>query len=121
MRRGRSCDAPASTCSRYCSATAGSSAAAPPTRKHLPPSLRRHGPVSRGRAPWTRAHARWVGGQGFDHPAQQLVLAEYRQAVEDAGTRLERLTRQVAEAVAAWSMAPVVAAYQALRGVAFLT
>ena len=63
-------------------------------RQHLQSFLLRHGRVFGGRAPWTRAHARWLGGQGFDHPAQQLVLAEYRQAVEDAGTRLERLTRQ---------------------------
>src|SRR3982750_4347081 len=62
-------------------------------RQHLQSFLLRHGRVFGGRAPWTRAHARWLGGQGFDHPAQQLVLAEYRQAVEDAGTRLERLTR----------------------------
>src|SRR5690348_17994537 len=88
-------------------------------RQHLQSFLLRHGRVFGGRAPWTKAHARLPGGQGFDHPAQQLVLAEYRQAVEDAGTRLERLTRQVAEAAAAWSMAPLVAAYQALRGVAF--
>src|SRR3954467_11420110 len=90
-------------------------------RQHLQSFLLRHGRVFGGRAPWTRAHARWLGEQDFDHPAQQLVLVEYRQAVEDAGTRLERLTRQVAEAAAAWSMAPVVEAYQALRGVAFLT
>jgi transposase len=34
---------------------------------------------------------------------------------------LERLTQQVAEVVATWSMAPVVEAYHALRGVARLT
>jgi hypothetical protein len=49
------------------------------------------------------------------------VLQEYRQAIEDAEKRLERLTRQVTEATQTWSMAPVIAAYQALRGVAFLT
>src|SRR5918912_1772242 len=90
-------------------------------RQHLQSFLLRHGRVFGGRAPWTGAHARRLDEQGFDHPAQQPVLAEYRQAVEDAGTRLERLTRQVAEAAAAWSMAPVVEAYQALRGVAFMT
>src|SRR3954470_8426860 len=62
-------------------------------RQHLQSFLLRHGRVFGGRAPWSRAHARWLGEQGFDHPAQQLVLVEYRQAVEDAGTRLERLTR----------------------------
>ena len=90
-------------------------------RQHLQSFLLRHGRVFGGRAPWTKAHGRLLGGQGFDHPAQQLVLAEYRQAVEDAGTRLERLTRQVAEAAASWSMAPLVEACQALRGVAFMT
>ena len=54
-------------------------------RQHLQSFLLRHGRVFGGRAAWTRAHARWLGEQGFDHPAQQLVLAEYRQAVEDAG------------------------------------
>jgi len=45
----------------------------------------------------------------------------YRQAIEDAEARLERLTQQVTEIVATWSMAPVIAAYQAVRGVAFMT
>lgn len=49
------------------------------------------------------------------------MLAEYRQAIADAGSRLERLSEQVSEVVPSWSMAPVIAAYQAMRGVAFLT
>ena len=48
------------------------------------------------------------------------MLAEYRRAIADAEERLERQTRQVAELVPSWSMAPVVAAYQAMRGVAFV-
>jgi len=90
-------------------------------RQHLQSFLLRHGRVFGGRAAWTRAHTRWLCEQAFEHPAQHLVLAEYRQAILDAEARLERLTRQVTEAVASWSMAPVIAAYQALRGVAFLT
>ena len=34
---------------------------------------------------------------------------------------LERLTQQVTAVVSSWAMAPVVEAYQAMRGVAFLT
>jgi transposase len=90
-------------------------------RQHLQSFLLRHGRVFTGRGAWTRAHTRWLCELRFEHPAQHLVLAEYRQAIADAETRLERLTRQVAELVPSWSMAPVVAAYQALRGVAFLT
>jgi transposase len=90
-------------------------------RQHLQSFLLRHGRIFSGRKPWTRAHARWLAELAFEHPAQYLVLREYRQAIADAETRLERLTTQVAEIAAAWSMAPVVAAYQALRGVALLT
>jgi transposase len=90
-------------------------------RQHLQAFLLRHGRLFPGRKPWTRAHARWLAELSFEHPAQYLVLREYRQAIGDAEARLERLTAQVTEIAAAWSMAPVVAAYQALRGVALLT
>ena len=90
-------------------------------RQHLQAFLLRHGRVFTGRKPWTRAHARWLAELAFEHPAQHLVLHEYRQAIDDAQARLERLTRQVTEVLSSWSMAPVVEAYQALRGVALLT
>jgi transposase len=90
-------------------------------RQHLQSFLLRHGRIFPGRKSWTRAHARWLAELIFEHPAQYLVLGEYRQAIADAEARLERLTQQVAEVVATWSMAPVVEAYQALRGVALLT
>ena len=90
-------------------------------RQHLQSFLLRHGRIFSGRKPWTRAHARWLAELIFEHPAQYLVLGEYRQAIADAEARLERLTQQVAEVVSTWSMAPVVEAYQALRGVALLT
>jgi len=48
-------------------------------------------------------------------------LAEYCQAVEDAGVRLDRLTKLVVETAVSWSMAEVMAAYQAMRCVAFMT
>ena len=91
------------------------------TRQHLQSFLLRHGRVFPGRGAWTKAHTRWLCELRFEHPAQHLVLAEYRQAILDAEVRLERLTEQVTELVPAWSMAPVIAAYQALRGVSFLT
>jgi transposase len=90
-------------------------------RQHLQSFLWRHGRIFSGRKPWTRVHARWLAELIFEHPAQDLVLREYRQAMEDAEARLERLTQQVAEVVATWSMTPLVEAYQALRGMALLT
>jgi transposase len=90
-------------------------------RQHLQSFLLRHGRIFTGRGAWTKAHTRWLCELRFEHPAEHLVLAEYRQAILDAEARLERLTGQVTELVSSWSMAPVVAAYQALRGVACLT
>src|SRR3954453_20893612 len=90
-------------------------------RQHLQSFLLRHGRIYSGSRPWTQVHARWLSNLSFEHPAQYLVLREYRQAIDEAETRLERLTQHVAEVVSSWSMAPVVEAYQALRGVAFLT
>lgn len=90
-------------------------------RQQLQSFLLRHGRIYTGKKPWTGVHIRWLAQQTFTHPAHQIVLAEYNQAIEDAAVRLDRLTRQVTETAASWSMAPVVAAYQAMRGVAFMT
>ena len=90
-------------------------------RQPLQAFLLRHGRIYPGLRPWTQVHARWLSNLSFAHPAQSLVLREYRPAIEDAEARLERLTQHVSEVVSSWSMAPVVEAYQAMRGVAFLT
>ena len=79
-------------------------------RQHLQSFLLRHGRIYSGSRPWTQVHARWLSNLSFEHPAQYLVLREYRQAIDDAETRLERLTQHVAEVVSSWSMAPVVEA-----------
>ncbi|GGC11983.1 hypothetical protein GCM10011494_33470 [Novosphingobium endophyticum] len=57
-------------------------------RQQLQSFLLRHGRVYTGRKPWTRAHYRWLAVLQFDHPAHHIVLAEYRQAIEDAEVRL---------------------------------
>lgn len=90
-------------------------------RQQLQSFLLRHGRIYTGRKPWTRAHSRWLAALSFAHPAHHIVLAEYIQAIEDAEVRLDRLTKQVVETAASWSMAPVVEAYQAMRGIAFLS
>jgi transposase len=82
--------------------------------------LLRHDRIFPGRKTWSRAHVRWLCEQRFDHPAHQIVLQEHRHAIEDAETRLDRLEGQLADVVPQWSMAPVVEAFQAMRGVGFL-
>jgi len=48
------------------------------------------------------------------------VLQDYIHAVTDAEARVVRLTTQIEELVPQWSMAPVVEAMQAMRGVALI-
>ena len=52
--------------------------------------------------------------------AQQIVFQEAIDAIEDALQRLRRLEKQLALIVPEWPMAPVVEAYQAMRGASFL-
>ena len=58
--------------------------------------------------------------QRFEHAAQQIVFQEAIDAIEDALQRRRRLEQQLALIVPNWSMAPVVDAYQAMRGASFL-
>ena len=66
---------------------------------------------------WGARYLRWLQEQRFEHPAQQIVLQEAVEAVRLAKERVERLERTIEEFVPAWSLAPVVRALQALRGV----
>jgi transposase len=56
----------------------------------------------------------------FEHTAQQIVFQEGIDVIEDAAQRLRRLDEQLAAIVPTWSIAPVVEAYQAMRGASFL-
>jgi len=89
-------------------------------RQHLQGFLLRHDKVYQGAHAWTLAYRRWLTTVRFDHPAQQIVLQDYIHAVEDAQARRDRLTQQIEDLLPNWSMAPVVAAIQAMRGVALV-
>jgi len=90
-------------------------------RQQLLSFLLRHGRLyTAGRDHWTQAHRRWLAAQKFAHKAQQIVFQEGVDAIEDALQRLRRLEQQLADIVPSWSMAPVVEAYQAMRGASFL-
>jgi len=90
-------------------------------RQQLLSFLLRHGRLyTVGRDHWTQAHRRWLARQGFEEPAQQIVFQEGIDAIDDAARRLRRLEEQMASIVPSWSLAPVVTAYQAMRGASFL-
>jgi len=73
-----------------------------------------------GRPAWTRLHRRWLAGLRFEQAAHQLVLEDYIEAVEAAEARRDRLTAQIAAMLPDWTLAPVVAALQTMRGMALV-
>jgi transposase len=90
-------------------------------RQQLQGFLLRHDRVFTGRRAWSPAHRRWLAGLRFEHPAQQIVLQEQIDAIDEAERRRDRLGEQIRELLPAWPLAPVVAALQAMRGVALLS
>src|SRR5204863_4112260 len=90
-------------------------------RQQLQGFLLRHNRLFAGRKAWSPAHRRWLAGLSFAHPTQQIVLQEQIDAIAEAEQRRDRLDEQIRELVPGWSLAPVVAALQAMRGIAFLS
>ena len=79
--------------------------------------LLKHGRHFLRKTPWGARYMRWLQEQTFAHPAHQIVLQEAVEAVRLAKERVERLERLIEEFLPTWSLAPVVTALQALRGV----
>jgi transposase len=88
-------------------------------RQQLHSFLLRHGRSYPGKH-WTKAHRRWLGELTFGQPAQHLVLEELLGRIERAEELCERLKKAIVDLVPQWTLAPVVAAVQALRGVSIL-
>ncbi len=90
-------------------------------RQHVTSFLLRHGRAYESSATWKGRHVRWLDGQNFPHPAQRLAYQEMLNAARTAAERIVRLEAALIEIVPAWTMAPVVSAFQAMRGIQFLT
>jgi transposase len=86
-------------------------------RHRLKALLLRSGVVYAGKSAWTAAHLRWLASLALPHAAQQIAFQEYLHAVSESGARIVRLEQSLRDALPDWSLAPVVAALQALRGV----
>jgi transposase len=96
VRRGSAAFAnPASSCPASCSVTA----------QHY------HRPA------WTLLHRRWLASLKFDQAVHHIVLEDCIAAIEAATARRDRLEADIEAALPEWSLAPVVEALQALRGV----
>jgi transposase len=91
------------------------------SRHQLSKFLLRHERRWDGGTAWTKKHLDWIRKQTFAFPAQQRVLEDYVKTVEDLAERVERLTKNMGELVQETTLAPLVQALQAFRGVAMVS
>ncbi len=90
-------------------------------RQALSAFLLRQGFRYNGKSAWGTAYWRWLATVRLEHEAQQAVMEEYIIAIREGEARHDRLVGQIQVIVDSWSLAPLVQALQALRGVALIT
>lgn len=69
-----------------------------------------------GKKTWGRAHRNWLRSQRIVHREQRIVFEEALGAGAEAQARADRLEAAIRAAVPEWSLAEIVTALQALRG-----
>ena len=85
-------------------------------RQQVSSFLLRRGLHYPGKKTWTKAHMGWLTRQRLEHVEQRIALEEMLLAVRQAQERIERLEQAICAAVPDWSLAEVVTALMALRG-----
>jgi transposase len=69
-----------------------------------------------GKRTWNKAYMEWLVRQKIEHPEQRIVFEEMLLAVRQAQERIARLEEAIRAAVPDWSLAEVVTALMAMRG-----
>jgi len=103
-----------------CRARIDSKSAERKARQQLGAFLLRSGFRYSGKTLWSKAHWNWIAEIKMPHPAQQITLQEYIDAVRSCTERVERMVEQIRYLAEQWRMGPVVQAIQALRGVSLI-
>lgn len=86
-------------------------------RYQLKALLLRNNIAYTGKSNWSLKHLRWLTELILPHPAQQIVLQEMIQTVNERIARLKRLDNELSHQVKSWRYYPVAKALQAMRGI----
>ena len=70
-----------------------------------------------GKKSWSKAYTGWLASLQLAHVEQRIAFEEMLLAVRQAAERIARLEQAIAAAVADWSLAEVVTALMAMRGI----
>jgi transposase len=86
-------------------------------RQQVSSMLLRQGLHYPGKNTWTKVHLTWLISQKLDHREQRIAFEEMMLAVRQAQERIERLEQAIRAAVPDWSLAELVTALMAMRGI----
>jgi transposase len=86
-------------------------------RQHVSSFLLRLGLHYAGKKAWTKTHMNWLAKQKLAHAEQRIAFEEMLLAVRQAQERIARLEESIRVAVPDWSLAAVVTALMAMRGI----
>jgi transposase len=86
-------------------------------RQQVTSFLLRQGRYYPGRKTWTKTHMSWLASQKLEHREQRIAYEEMLLAIRQAEERVERLDEAIRAAVPDWSLAKLVTALMALRGI----
>jgi transposase len=90
-------------------------------RQQISSLLLRHGLHYPGQKTWGRKHRGWLAQLKLSHRGTRLAFEELMGAEREAQARVGRLEAAIGEAVPDWSLAPLVTALQAMRGIKLVT
>src|SRR3974390_1419229 len=86
-------------------------------RQQISSLMLRLGRIYPGKKTWGPAYMKWLMAQKLEHREQRMAFEELLQGVRQESERMERLEDAIRELVPEWSLAEVVAARQAMRGI----
>src|ERR1700681_4005875 len=86
-------------------------------RQQISSLMLRLGRIFPGKTTWGPAHMKWLMAQKLEHREQRITFEELLDGIRQESERVERLEKAIREAVPEWSLAEVVAALQAMRGI----
>src|ERR1700692_4821100 len=86
-------------------------------RQQISSLMLRLGRIYPGKTTWGPAHMKWLMAQKLEHREQRITFEELLDGIRQESERVERLEKAIREAVPEWSLAEVVAALQAMRGI----
>jgi transposase len=90
-------------------------------RQQVSAFLLRQGLHYTGKRTWTKAHGSWLASQKFAYVEQRVAFEEMLLAMRQAQERIERLELAIRVATPDWSLAEVVTALMAMRGIDFIS